>query len=83
MRRMLQALLAVAAIGAGLLLPSSPAAAATLQEVTAFGANPTNLRMHLYVPDRLPANPALLVAVHYCTGSGPRSPPSPTGTATS
>src|SRR5690349_1188462 len=27
--------------------------------------------MHLYVPDRLPANPALLVAVHYCTGSGP------------
>jgi acetylxylan esterase len=71
MRRLLQALLAVTAIGAGLLLPSSAAAAATLQEVTSFGANPTNLRMHLYVPDRLPANPALLVAVHYCTGSGP------------
>jgi len=75
MRRLTQALLAltaaVSAVGASVLLPAAPAAAATLQEVTGFGANPTNLRMHLYVPDRLPPNPALLVAVHYCTGSGP------------
>jgi acetylxylan esterase len=75
MKRLAQALLAVAAAavaaGASVLLPAGPAAAATLQEVTGFGANPTNLRMHLYVPDRLPTNPALLVAVHYCTGSGP------------
>ncbi|MBU2669201.1 PHB depolymerase family esterase [Actinoplanes bogorensis] len=62
-------LLAVA--GLALLAPASPAQAASLQEVTGFGANPTNLRMHLYVPDRLAANPALLVAVHYCTGTGP------------
>jgi acetylxylan esterase len=75
MKRLVQTLLAVTAavtaIGASVLLPAAPAAAATLQEITGFGANPTNLRMHLYVPDRLPANPALLVAVHYCTGSGP------------
>jgi poly(hydroxyalkanoate) depolymerase family esterase len=50
----------------------SPAiAASTLQEVTNFGANPTGLRMYTYVPATLPANPAVLVAVHYCTGSGP------------
>src|SRR5690349_491325 len=75
MKRLTQTLLAltaaVSAIGASVLLPAAPAAAATLQEVTGFGTNPTNLRMHLYVPDRLPPNPALLVAVHYCTGSGP------------
>ena len=75
MKRLVQTLLAVTAavtaVGASVLMPAAPAAAATLQEITGFGTNPTNLRMHLYVPDRLPANPALLVAVHYCTGSGP------------
>jgi acetylxylan esterase len=65
------AVAAVAVAGIALLAPASPASAASLQEVTGFGANPTNLRMHLYVPDRVAANPALLVAVHYCTGSGP------------
>ncbi len=49
----------------------APASAASLVEVTGFGANPSNLRMHLYVPDNLPARPAVVVAVHYCTGSGP------------
>lgn len=33
--------------------------------------NPTNLRMNLYVPDRVAARPPILVAVHYCTGTGP------------
>lgn len=47
------------------------AAAATLTEVTNFGPNPTNLRMHLYVPDTVANRPAVLVAIHYCTGSGP------------
>jgi len=47
------------------------ASAASLQEITNFGSNPTNLRMHLYAPDSLPNNAAVLVAVHYCTGSGP------------
>ncbi|WP_328347943.1 extracellular catalytic domain type 1 short-chain-length polyhydroxyalkanoate depolymerase [Micromonospora sp. NBC_00421] len=49
----------------------TPASAATLAQVTNFGTNPTNLQMHLYVPDRVAARPALLLALHYCTGSGP------------
>lgn len=49
----------------------APASAASLTEVTNFGTNPSNLRMHLYVPDRVAARPALLVVSHYCTGSGP------------
>ncbi|MCS7477604.1 PHB depolymerase family esterase [Umezawaea endophytica] len=48
-----------------------PASAATLTEVTGFGTNPSNLRMHIYVPDRLAARPPVLLAVHYCTGTGP------------
>ncbi|MCT9082153.1 extracellular catalytic domain type 1 short-chain-length polyhydroxyalkanoate depolymerase [Streptomyces fulvoviolaceus] len=44
---------------------------ATLTEVTNFGANPSNLQMYLYVPDSVTTNPAVVVAVHYCTGSGP------------
>ncbi|MFC3501583.1 PHB depolymerase family esterase [Micromonospora krabiensis] len=60
------ALTALAAVTA-----TAPASAAALTEVTNFGANPSNLRMHLYVPDRVAPRPGLLVAVHYCTGSGP------------
>ncbi|MEV6300639.1 PHB depolymerase family esterase [Actinoplanes sp. NPDC051861] len=77
MRRHWRAVLAsVAAVLTGLLatttlLPASPASAAALTEVTGFGTNPTGIRMYLYVPDRLPTKPAVLVAVHYCTGSGP------------
>ncbi|WP_374935445.1 extracellular catalytic domain type 1 short-chain-length polyhydroxyalkanoate depolymerase [Streptomyces resistomycificus] len=53
--------------------PARTAAAPTaaLTEVTGFGANPSNLQMYLYVPDSVTANPAVVVAVHYCTGSGP------------
>jgi acetylxylan esterase len=42
-----------------------------LIEVIDFGVNPTGLRMHVYVPQRLAPRPALLVAVHNCTESGP------------
>ncbi len=59
-------LLAVALLG----VPTH-ASAASLVEVTGFGNNPTNLRMHLYVPDNIGTRPAVVVAVHYCTGSGP------------
>src|SRR5690606_19607967 len=63
------ALAAVLALGG--LAFALPASAATLTEVTNFGNNPTNLRMHLYVPDNVAPQPAVLVAVHYCTGTGP------------
>ncbi|HST84418.1 MAG TPA: PHB depolymerase family esterase [Kineosporiaceae bacterium] len=63
-----------AAVATAIITPvalSSSADAASLQQVTNFGTNPTNLEMYVYRPDGLPANPPLLVAVHYCTGSGP------------
>ncbi|MEO3745643.1 PHB depolymerase family esterase [Plantactinospora sp. B5E13] len=73
MRRLLQAIgaagVAVAMAVLGLVV-ATPASAATLTEVTNFGTNPSNLRMHLYVPDRLAARPGILVAIHYCTGTG-------------
>jgi len=64
---------AMLAAGAALMAPglTSPAAAATLTEVTNFGNNPGNMRMHVYVPDSRPANPAIVVAMHGCGGSGP------------
>lgn len=61
---------ALAALTGAWLVAAPPAAAATLTEVTNFGTNPSNLRMHLYVPDRVATRPAVLVASHYCTGSG-------------
>ena len=48
-----------------------PAYAASLIEVTSFGDNPGGMRMHIYVPDTRPANPAIVVAMHGCGGSGP------------
>ena len=53
------------------LVAAHPARAASLVEVTGFGTNPSNLRMYLYVPDNVAPRPAVVVAVHYCTGSGP------------
>ncbi len=50
---------------------ATPASAASLVQVTNFGTNPTNLGMYEYVPNNVAAHPAILVAVHYCTGSGP------------
>ncbi len=47
------------------------ASAASLAEVTSFGNNPSGLRMFLYVPDNVKPRPAALVAVQFCTGSGP------------
>ncbi|GAB3428939.1 extracellular catalytic domain type 1 short-chain-length polyhydroxyalkanoate depolymerase [Actinophytocola sediminis] len=47
------------------------AAAASLVEVTGFGANPGGMRMHVYVPDSRPTAPAIVVAMHGCGGSGP------------
>ncbi|WP_433533037.1 extracellular catalytic domain type 1 short-chain-length polyhydroxyalkanoate depolymerase [Micromonospora sp. CA-263727] len=65
------ALAAVALTALAALSVATPASAAALTEVTNFGTNPSNLRMYLYVPDRVAARPGLLVAVHYCTGTGP------------
>jgi acetylxylan esterase len=54
-----------------LALAAGAASAAELKEVTGFGNNPTQLKMHLYVPDKAQARPPILVALHWCTGTGP------------
>ncbi|BCM71886.1 hypothetical protein EASAB2608_07220 [Streptomyces sp. EAS-AB2608] len=77
LRQALVALLsALLPLLAALALAAPPASAraravptATLTEVTDFGPNPSNLQMYVYVPANVPAHPAVVVAVHWCTGS--------------
>lgn len=53
----------------GLLFLATSTLSATLTQVTDFGSNPTNVGMFIYVPDTLASNPAIIVAMHYCTGT--------------
>ncbi|MEV0236290.1 PHB depolymerase family esterase [Nonomuraea sp. NPDC050786] len=72
MKQRLRAVVAAAAtvlVAASVLLGIRPADAASLTRVTNFGTNPTNLNMYIYVPDKVAAQPAMLVLVHYCGGS--------------
>ncbi|KAF8893493.1 acetyl xylan esterase [Infundibulicybe gibba] len=45
------------------------AAQGSLQQVTNFGTNPTNVGMFVYRPARVAASPPLIVAIHYCSGT--------------
>ncbi|MEV4313691.1 PHB depolymerase family esterase [Actinocrispum sp. NPDC049592] len=67
--RILVAALLVPLTAGALLLTAGRASAAALTRITGFGTNPTNLNMYIYVPDRVAPQPALLVLVHYCSGS--------------
>ncbi|KAK3387338.1 Alpha/Beta hydrolase protein [Podospora didyma] len=42
---------------------------ASLQQVTNWGGNPSKIQMYIYVPDKLAAKPAIIVALHPCGGS--------------
>ncbi|KAK3382560.1 putative cellulose binding protein [Lasiosphaeria ovina] len=58
----------------GLLALASFAAAgmvkrAALAQVTSFGPNTSGAKMFIYVPDKLAANPPIVVAIHYCSGT--------------
>ncbi|KAF7556044.1 hypothetical protein G7Z17_g1727 [Cylindrodendrum hubeiense] len=44
-------------------------ARSTFAEVTSYGSNPTGTRMFLYVPQTLASNPAIVVGIHWCSGS--------------
>jgi acetylxylan esterase len=59
--------LVVAAFG---LLIAAPAQAASLQQVSSWGASgvPSYISMYIYVPDKLATNPPILVCSHYCGG---------------
>ena len=60
---------ALVAVLVACLALASPASAAALQQITGFGDNPSGIKMFLYVPDSVPANPAILVGVHWCHGT--------------
>lgn len=51
--------------------PKARAASGSFVQVTNFGTNPTNLQMWLYTPPNVKSHPAILLALHQCTGSGP------------
>lgn len=72
LRKTLAALsaMSVAAVGAVVAMSTS-ASAASLVQITNFGSNPGNSKMYLYVPNSVTAHPAILVAAHQCTGTGP------------
>ncbi|MFF9635689.1 alpha/beta hydrolase family esterase [Streptomyces bacillaris] len=63
------------ATGAALVVPTTearaavPPAAAALERVTNFGANPGALTMYVHRPAALPANAPVVVALHGCTQS--------------
>lgn len=51
-------------------LAASAASAATVQQITAFGNNPTGIGMYLYTPSNVVSHPSILVGVHACHGKG-------------
>jgi poly(hydroxyalkanoate) depolymerase family esterase len=73
LRRWVAAVSGVLLIAGGLtaagLISATPAAAASLTQVTGFGSNPGNLNMYSYVPTGLASNAPLVVALHGCTQS--------------
>ena len=50
---------------------ANPPPTGGLAEVTGFGANPSNLKMYVYIPASVQRRPAVVVAVHYCHGDAP------------
>lgn len=42
---------------------------AQLQQITNFGSNPSGAKMFVHVPNNLPSNPAIVVAIHHCQGT--------------
>jgi poly(hydroxyalkanoate) depolymerase family esterase len=62
---------AIAIVGAAMLWQGLPtdAAAQSLTEVTGFGTNPGQLRAFKHIPQELPPNSPLVVALHGCLQS--------------
>lgn len=47
------------------------AQSAQLQQVNGFNAGPTAAKMHVYLPPNRLAKAPILLAIHYCSGTGP------------
>jgi len=52
------------------LLGLASAAQQQLQHVTGFNSEPTNAGMYIYVPSKKLSPAPIIVAIHYCTGTG-------------
>ncbi|KAF2452273.1 acetylxylan esteras-like protein 1 precursor [Lineolata rhizophorae] len=50
-------------------IQSRQVAAGSLQQVQNYGDNPAGVPMYIYVPRSLGDSPAIVVAIHYCTGT--------------
>jgi len=61
--------LAACSLAGSVLCASLAAQAASLQQVSSFGNNPSSLNMYVYVPDHVATLPPVVVAIHYCGGS--------------
>lgn len=46
------------------------ATAQSLTAVTNWGDNPTNLELQVYAPPNLESKPAIILALHFCSGTG-------------
>ena len=57
------------ALGASFASAAEMVKRASLQQVTNFGSNPSGVKMYIYVPNKLATKPAIIVAIHYCTGT--------------
>lgn len=51
----------------GSIVSAACALGASLQPVSNFGENPTNIQMYIYVPDNVASSPPIIVAVSRCT----------------
>jgi poly(hydroxyalkanoate) depolymerase family esterase len=69
LRRKFESLIETARDKAGHPVEAPAQRTGRLQELTAFGANPGDLRMFVYVPARLPRLAPLVVALHGCSQS--------------
>jgi len=65
--RFLGACLALCGLSSGAAVDKRTAG--VLTQVTSFGSNPTGTLMFIYVPVKLVSNPAVIVAIHYCSGT--------------
>jgi len=50
-------------------ISAADALTSSLQKVTGFTGGPTNAGMYVYIPTSKKASPAIIVAIHYCTGT--------------
>lgn len=57
------------ALGASFASAAEMVKRASLQQVTNFGSNPSGVKMYIYVPNKLATKPAIIVAIHYCSGT--------------